>query len=96
MTGMTTGFIPQIDIPILGALPKEGTNVGLKPMGATAKYLAAKYPEWGLTTAEIGGRLKSMRDQELVIGIHLIPVNTGLGWQITKKGERKLAEGGQA
>lgn len=90
------GMIPQVDIPILRTLPKQGTNLGLKPQGATASYLAKKHSEWEMTTTEIAGRLKSLEFFGYVVSVPLIPARSGLGWQITKKGERKLAEGGQA
>lgn len=85
-------LVPEIDIPILRAMPKQGTTVGLKPLGLTARYLKAKHPDWGLTSTEISGRFKTLRFLGLAADVVVLPVGNGVGWQITPEGERVLAE----
>ena len=84
-------LVPAIDIPILRELPKQGTSVGLKPIGATARYLKAKHPEWELSSTDLSGRFKTLRFLGLAVDIVVLPVGQGAGWQITPKGEALLA-----
>lgn len=86
-------LVPSIDIPLLRMLPKEGTTVGLKPLGATTRYMQKKNPDFAaLTPSEMSGRLKTLRFLGYVVDIVVLPVGDGAGWQITPAGERLLAK----
>lgn len=84
-----------LDFEILRRLPKVGAMLGYHTLGATVKSLKRDLGSDGLVTSDqIHGRLRSLRDARLVASVRVLPVGDGLGWQITPAGETLLAQRG--
>jgi hypothetical protein len=88
---LATELLP-LDYAILGALPKQGATAGLHNLAATAKHLARKWRTEQVTSAQLNGRLRSLKEMGLIVSVRVLPLGDGLGWQITPQGERTLAE----
>lgn len=92
---MTQEYEPYpLDFEILRRLPNLGSKVGYHTLGTTVKALARELKEGGATSAQLGGRLKSMQSAGLVVPVTVLPVGDGKGWQITPKGKSLLANHG--
>lgn len=90
-----------LDYAILKTLPDEGERLGFNYLGETVRSLARKLnkelpTDLKLTPDTIGGRLKAMQYDKLVVSVKVLPVDRGLGWQITAKGKKLLKEEGSS
>ncbi len=84
----SAGLIP-IDIAILKAMTPEGTELAeYIPLGPSVKSIAKRIE--GITSTQIGGRVRTLEREELCVPIPLLPASQGRGWQRTPKGDRFL------
>jgi hypothetical protein len=82
----------ELDFELLRDLPVEGAKMGLSPLGTTVKALRRNDKYEGLGPDQLGARLRNLRDMGLVVGVTVLPVSAGLGWQRTQKGTDRLDE----
>lgn len=81
-----------LDYAILEALPKQGAMMGFHNLGATVKHLMRKWRDQSVTSAQLNGRVRTLKFYGLAVDVMVMPVGDGKGWQITPEGERVLAE----
>jgi hypothetical protein len=83
--------IPDMDAAILKMLPKQGSKLGLKPLGKQVKSMARELKDEGLTSANIAGRMGVLQHLGYAVKVVVQPVGNGAGWQITPEGEQFVA-----
>lgn len=84
-----------VDFAILEILPDEGQMIGYKPIALKVRSIAERPGFEDFTGNAIGGRLKSMEFQGLVVTQVTLPLGGGLGWQRTAKGRQLLERNGR-
>ena len=89
-TGDPKDHLIGLDLPILEALPEEGTKLGHKTLAPQVKSIKERLnkgvpPEGRITSDEISARLRIMSVFALVAAKRVPPVSRGNGWQRTAK-----------
>ena len=80
--------LTNLDYAILEALPREGSRMGHHTF---AKQVISIVEELGgVRSAQVNGRLRSLKHNGLVVNVTVQPVADGAGWQITTEGEQLL------
>lgn len=81
----SAGLIP-IDYRILKEMTAEGTELAeFIPLGPSVKALAKRID--GITSNQIGGRVRVLEGLGYCVPIPLLPASQGRGWQRTSKGD---------
>lgn len=85
-------LVDPLDYLILDNLPEEGTTIGgILPLGATVSDIAKNKLGIEVESSMISGRMVSLKTAGLAVVISMARSDSA-GWQITKLGEKILAE----
>jgi hypothetical protein len=87
---MLSDKLTDLDYTIMGVLPAHGTRLGYHTY---AKQVMSIVEELGgVKSAQVSGRLPSLKYYELVTSVVVQPVSKGFGWQVTEQGLKLLSE----
>lgn len=88
-------MMAPVRLAVLRNLPRQGSKLGFQPIAATVSALVKTLNEgipregW-ISGPALNTQMRILRERGLIVSVPVMPVNRGMGWQITPEGEKWL------